>query len=297
MEVRQAVSLPLQAGNGRECYLVLDGLKLEPLEKWLYEHAETPVYEPIYLDTPLEGCRSISPCLVKLQDNDPLWKIFLQEGAESQWGWVFISSAPFDELLQHLRWLLFVEHPQEGEKVLRVGSPEVMKCLLNVECSPSTSELLGLFDAVWLPINEHGVVRWYQVNNEHSELAQRKERFPLQQMHLDALSPIAWQRFAQELAKHLDTFFADSPLLREQETSINAAKKIISITRELGFTGRRAHYYMANILGTYGEKALDEQSMPDIALELLRPDHRAPMERLKAAAEASQRRLNMEAQL
>lgn len=115
-------------------------------------------------------------------------------------------------------------------------------------------------------------------------------------MHLDALSQIAWRRFAQELAKHLETFFMGSPFIREQETSISAAERVICATRELGFAGRRAHYYMANILGAHGEKALDEDSMPDIAVELLQPDHRAPMERLKAAAEASQRRLNTEIQ-
>ncbi|WP_404464087.1 DUF4123 domain-containing protein [Vreelandella aquamarina] len=295
MEGLQAASLPLKADSyGQNRYLVLDGLKLEPLERWLYEHAEAPVYEPIYLGTSLEGCRSISPCLVKLEDNDPLWDIFLNKGAENQWGWAFGSSATFDELLQHLRWLLFVEHPQEGEKVLRVGSPEVMKCLLSGESLPSKSELLGVLDVVWLPNHEHGEVGWYQITNERSERSQRKERFLLQQDHLDALSQIAWRRFAQELAKHLDTFFSNSLLLREQGTSINAAHKVISVTRELGFYGRRAHYYMANILGAHGEETLDENVMPDIAVELLQRDHRAPMERLKAAAEASQRRLNTE---
>lgn len=292
MEKVQAGSFPLQAINGRNRYLVLDGLKLEPLERWLYEHTETPVYEPLYLGTALQGCRSISPCLVKLGDHDPLWDIFLKEGAKNQWGWAFVSAATFDELLQHLRWLLFVEHPQEGEKVLRVASPEVMKCLFSAESLPTKSELLGVLDAIWLPINEGEVVSWFQVTNERSAQSQRKEKFPLQQIHLEALSEIAWRRFAQELAKHLDIFFADSPLLREQGTSLSAAERVISATRELGFAGRRAHYYMANILGAYGEEALDKNAMPDIAVELLQPDHRAPMERLKAAVEASQRRLN-----
>lgn len=294
MEEGHTVSFPFRASYGRNRYLVLDGLKLEPLEKWLYEHAEAPVYEPIYLDTPLDGCRGISPCLLKLEDNDPLWDIFLTKGAENQWGWAFVSTATFDELLQHLRWLLFVEHPQEGEKVLRVGSPEVMKCLFSAEPQPSKSELLGMLDAIWLPSKERGVVRWYQVGNERSKHSQRKERFTLQQKHLDALSEIAWRRFAQELAKHLDTFFADSPLLLEQGTSINAADKVINVTRELGFAGRRAHYYMANILGAHGEEALDKNAMPDIAVNLLQSYPRAPMERLKAAAEASQQRLNTE---
>lgn len=295
MDRVQNVTVPTQNNRYQGMrYLVLDGLQLEPLEKWLYEQVESPVYEPLYLGTPLEGCRGISPCLVQIQDSDPLWKRFLEKGAEQQWGWGFASSATFDELLRHLRWLLFVEHPWEGEKILRVASPDVMHCLLSAEQQPSQSELLGGMDRVWLPINEYGAVNWYQVTNVRREAIQREARFPLQQAHLDALSKIAWQRFAHELANHLDTFFTQGAFIQEHGTPHVAAERVIQLTRELGFAGRRAHFYMANILGAHGEQALDEQALPDIAVVLRQSGQRAPMERLKAAAEVSQRLMNTE---
>lgn len=295
MEGLRAISSPVLSND--HClnrYLVLDGLQLEPLERWLYEQVESPAYEPLYLGTPLEGCRGISPCLVQLQDNDPLWKRFLESGVDGKWGWRLASSAGFDELLQHLRWLLFVEHPLEGEKILRVASADVMRLLLSAEMSPQQSELLGDMDKVWLPVNKHGEVSWYEVSNERTERLQRKERFQLQQAHLEALSHIAWERFAEELANHLETFFTPSAFIHEHGAPHFAAERVIHLTKELGFPGRRAHYYMANILGAHGERALDEHAMPDTAVLLRQPDQRAPMERLKAAAEVSSRLMNTE---
>lgn len=298
MEGLRAVSSPKHSnGHWLNRYLVLDGLQLEPLERWLYEQVESPAYEPLYLGTPLEGCRGISPCLVQLQDNDPLWKRFLESGVEGKWGWGFASSAKFDELLKHLRWLLFVEHPLEGEKILRVASADVMRLLLSAEMSPQQSDLLGNMETAWFPMNKHGEVSWYEVANERTERSQREVSFQLQQAHLEALSHIAWERFAEELSTHLDTFFASGVFLRAHGGPRLAAERVIHLTKELGFTGRRAHYYMANILGAHGEQALDEHAMPDMAALLQRPDQRAPMERLKAAAEASSRLMNTEKQV
>lgn len=295
MEGLRAIASPVHSNNHwLNRYLVLDGLQLEPLERWLYEQVVSPAYEPLYLGTPLEGCRGISPCLVQLQDDDPLWKRFLESGGDEKWGWGFASSAEFDGLLQHLRWLLFVEHPWEGEKILRVASADVMRRLLGAEPSPRQSELLGAMETVWLPVNKHGEVNWYEVSNERTERLPREAKFQLQQAHLDALSQIAWERFAEELANHLETFFTPGAFIHAHGAPHLAAERVIHLTRELGFTGRRAHFYMANILGAHGERVLDEHAMPDVAALLRQPDQRAPMERLKAAEEASFRLMNTE---
>ncbi|MBA2778002.1 DUF4123 domain-containing protein [Billgrantia kenyensis] len=276
----------------RKHYLLLDGIKLEPLEQWLYQHLDAPLYEPIYLHTPLAECRQISPCLVALEPGSPVWEAFLERGILEGWGWLFTTEASLEEAAEHLRWLLFVEHPLEGERILRTASPEVMRCLFEAELQPHRSQLLGVMEELWLPTVENSVVTWWHVAQaHHDEPLTRTARFSLQQAHLDSLSRIAWQRFAQELAHHLDTYFATGPLIRECGTAAQAAKQVIDTTRELGFFGRRAHYYMANILGAHGHVALDEQRMPDLARPLSQADGRPPMERLKAVA-AEARRLS-----
>lgn len=273
-------------------YLLLDGIKLEPLERWLYERLDDPVYELIYLDTPLAECRRISPCLVSLDKGISIWEAFIENGVKDGWGWLMASAAPQEDVVAHLRWLLFVEHPLTGEQILRVASPEVMKCLLEAEPQPAASALLGELDALWLPTHEDGEVAWWYLANARQGPVPRDARFVLQQAHLDSLSRIAWQRFTEELAQHLETFFVNGPLLRQYDTAITAAKQVIATTQELNYSGRRAHYYMANILGAHGHDALDEQTMPAVAKLLTQPDGRPPMERLKIAAAEAQRLAN-----
>ncbi|ABI55400.1 DUF4123 domain-containing protein [Alkalilimnicola ehrlichii MLHE-1] len=274
-------------GDGKH-YLLLDGIALEPLERWLYEHLDTPVYEPLYLHTPLEACRKLSPCLVALEPGSLVWERFLEQGAVESWGWLMASDASLEELAAHLRWLLFVEHPLEGEKILRLASAQVVHCLLEAEPEPSQSPLLGVIGALWLPIAEDDGITWRHLTNTQGEPVRHRKRFRLQPAHLESLSRIAWQRFAGELAQHLQAFFAHGPLISECGTAGMAARRVIDTTRELGFTGRRAHYYMANILGAYGPAALDEQRMPDLARHVTQTSG-TPMERLKAAATEARR--------
>ncbi|WP_249976816.1 DUF4123 domain-containing protein [Vreelandella olivaria] len=280
---------PLSDAQGQNHYLLLDGVVLQPLERWLYEQIDAPIYEPLYLGTPLQECRSVSPCLVKLARNDPLWERFITHGAQQGWGWALSSPASFDDLLQHLRWLLFVEHPHEGTQILCFSQPAVMQGLLEAELHPGRSSLMGAMEQVWIPVNAHGNVTWYSITNERADHAQRHERFRLQQAHLEAFSSLSWQRFSRELSEHLDTFFSDGLLLREHSTSLAAADSVIQLTKSLGFTGRRAHFLIANILGVHGKRALDKQAMPDIATLLTQPDGCAPMERLLAASAAAEK--------
>ncbi|WP_445010950.1 DUF4123 domain-containing protein [Vreelandella stevensii] len=273
---------------GLHHYLLLDGVKLQPLERWLYEQLESPHYEPLYLSTPLHECRRLSPCLVQLTHHDALWQTFMTEGASQGWGWAFSSSAPFDDILQHLRWLLFVEHPHNATQILCFSQPAVMHGLLEAEPDSTRSALLGPMQQVWIPVSVQDSVTWYAVDNARPEEVSHHERFRLQHAHLEAFKRLAWQRFSRELGAHLATFFSDGSLLREHGTAIAAAEHVIHVTQSLGFTGRRAHFHLANILGAHGDCALDAQVRPSIAAPLLQPDGRPPMERLLAASAAAE---------
>nr|WP_298378788.1 DUF4123 domain-containing protein [uncultured Halomonas sp.] len=269
-------------------FLLLDGIALEPLERWLYETHPTPEYEPLYLDTPLAGCRPVSPCLITLEAHSPIWTRFLDEGASREAGWLLTSHASREEVITHLRWLLFVQHPWQGEQVLRIASPRVMRYLLEAEPQPSRSPLLGPINALWLPSVEDQVVRWHRVTREQVELAEPQGRFALTERHCDSLSRIAWHRFRGELAAHLSSYFATGPLMHQAGSADEAAAVVIESTAELGFTGRRAHFYLANILGAHGLDALDETVLPDLAILLTQANAQPAMERLKSAATLAQ---------
>lgn len=269
--------------SGSQCFLLLDGIVLEPLERWLYEAQPSPDYEPLYLDTPLARCRKLSPCLVAVSIGDPTYTRFLEEAAITEAGWLLTSKAPLATLADHLRGLLFVDHPWHGEQILRLASPKVMRYLFEAEEQPSQSVLLGPIETLWLPEAEGGELRWSRIINERGTSTVCAERFILGERHCQSLSRIAWQRFRHELAMHLTTHFHTGPLLAKAGGAQGGADRVIEATRELGFSGRRAHFYMANILGQHGVEALDKTVMPELASLLSQPNAQPAMQRLKSA--------------
>lgn len=47
-------------------YLLLDGVKMEPVLKWVYQHIDNPEWYPLYKDTRYQDVIDLSPCLVKV---------------------------------------------------------------------------------------------------------------------------------------------------------------------------------------------------------------------------------------
>lgn len=285
--------------NQPDYYVLLDALTRPTLERWLYETLEAPDYELLYLKTPLKECREASPCLVALQGAPALWEAFLKQGAEQQWGWLLYSRAPRQQLLARLRWLLMVHHPLHGQQVLRLASPAVMHSLLNIKGGGSYTSLFGsVIERAWLPVKDSTSMTWWQVNQSDSlqetGLPTSASPLTLQEVHLSALAQVNWQRFQVTLAKHLQRYFPLGPLISHHGSAMEAAEQVITTTARLGFMGQRAHFYMANILGAHGNAALDVDRYPALAKLLLQPNHQAPMERLKAAANIAQQVLEQD---
>ncbi|MES3677520.1 DUF4123 domain-containing protein [Halomonas elongata] len=287
---------PVPSDRGGEClFVLLDGVTMEPVERWLYETHSSPVYEPLYLDTPLSGCRALSPCLVELEVGSPVFERFIEEEATKEAGWLLTSSEPMEVVADHLRRLLIVEHPWQGEQTLRVASPEVMRCLCEAESLQQTSFLMGPIKRLWLPEMQKQELVWHHFETDGEWLRDDlAERFQLTEAHWASLERIAWRRFRFELAEHLQTYFATGPWLSTFDGAEEAAGEVIELIVALGFHGRRAHFYLANILGAHGRSALDENVMPELARSLKIADGRPPMERLKSAVSLAQAQLNRE---
>lgn len=281
--------------RGERLFVLLDGVAMEPVERWLYETHPSPVYEPLYLDTPLADCRALSPCLIELEAGSPVFERFIDEEAAREAGWLMTSGEGLEVVADHLRGLLIVEHPWQGEQTLRVASPEVMRCLLEAEPAPAASSLLGPIERLWLPEAQGHDMAWHHLESDGERIRDRSVgRFQLTEAHCASLARIAWRRFRFELAEHLQAHFAKGPWLPAFDGADQAAGEVIELTAALGFHGRRAHFYLANILGAHGRSALEEETMPELASCLKVADGRPPMERLKSAVALAQARLNKE---
>ncbi|WP_394425053.1 DUF4123 domain-containing protein [Vreelandella stevensii] len=285
--------------NCADYYVLLDALTRPNLERWLYETLEAPDYELLYLKTSLKECREASPCLVALQGAPALWDAFVKNGGQQQWGWLIYSRVSRQALLDRLRWLLMVHHPVHGQQVLRLASPAVMHSLLNVEGGESYTHLLGsVIERAWLPVHNAVSTTWWQLDGsdawQATVLSSVAPPLVLQEAHLAALAQVNWQRFQATLARHLHRYFPSGPLIRHCGNAMEAAEQVIATTSRLGFQGQRAHFYMANILGAYGDAALDVDRNPSLTRLLLQPNHQAPMERLKAAVTLAQQALEQD---
>ena len=103
--------------------LLLDGVSIEKLPQRLYQWAQSPLFEPLYLGTPWAEVLDIAPCLVQIKTpNDPVLKQFLS-ASRQEWGYLVFSEHPWGDLVAHWRWLTSVWHPQGEEVLLRIADP------------------------------------------------------------------------------------------------------------------------------------------------------------------------------
>mgnify|MGYP003147184889 CR=1 FL=1 len=113
-------------------YLLLDGISVEALPRKIYEWSDSPEYEVLYLETPWVELSDVSPFLVKLHGkNDAILNEFLANQSQ-EWGYLIFSSKESEEVVQHLRKLISVEHPLGQSMLLRLADPAVANALFGL---------------------------------------------------------------------------------------------------------------------------------------------------------------------
>ena len=130
MPIHDLHQLPSDLPWDAPAYLLLDGVSVETLPKRLYEWAESPDFDVLYLETPWAELSDVSPCLISLSGpHDTALAAFVQNSHE-EWGYLLFSQASREALLKHLRWLVCVSHPLGEKMLLRLADPAVMHALL-----------------------------------------------------------------------------------------------------------------------------------------------------------------------
>ncbi|MEB0043116.1 MULTISPECIES: DUF4123 domain-containing protein [unclassified Pseudomonas] len=109
--------------------LLLGAVQVENLLKQLYQWADSPAVNVLYLGTRFAVLKHVSPCLVQIErEDDSILAQFL-ENLGQQWGYLLISDGPWEQLVAHLRWLISIEHPSGQEMLLRIASTDVADAL------------------------------------------------------------------------------------------------------------------------------------------------------------------------
>ncbi len=274
--------LPQELPWGTPAYLLLDGISVETLPKRLYEWAESPDFDLVYLETPWAELSDVSPCLVRLNgQHDPALAAFMQNSHE-EWGYLLFSNASRSSVIEHLRWLVCVCHPMGEKMLLRLADPAVMHALLDQAKKDNDPTLFGPIDQIIAADRVENT--WHRHQRPGSTIPMQYSRpYQLSETQLDLLGDVAFRSILIRLDAHMHEYF---PAYQSALNSTQRRQHLRSLAERaynLGFNSEYDITLYANIFGLLGVEALDKH--PDIAKLVNQTSSLTPSQRIEQAAE------------
>lgn len=282
MPIHDLHQLPSDLPWDAPAYLLLDGVSVETLPKRLYEWAESPDFDVLYLETPWAELSDVSPCLISLSGpHDTALAAFVQNSHE-EWGYLLFSQASREALLKHLRWLVCVNHPLGEKMLLRLADPAVMHALLNQAKEDNDATLFGPIEQI--VASDRIENAWHRHQRPGSTFITQQDRpYQLSDKQLDSLGDVAFRSILIRLDVHMRDYFPN------YQTTLNPTQRwqhVCSLAERaynLGFNSEYDITLYANIFGLLGADALDRH--PDIATLLHQPSSLTPTQRIEQAAD------------
>lgn len=192
----------------RNAFVLFNAINVAHLAKTLYQCRHDIDAHPVFLMTRFKDLVDKSPYLVAIADeHDPIYQLFL-EHAWQEWGLLLFSDDTTDALLQHLRWLLFVDEPGRNPTYLNISDPAVANALFGLHPQHTDKRLFG-------PINELYAVdlineRWVQhVRKGDAAAYQNLALYSLNPEQIQALGDADLRIKVVELEQHMRRFFPD----------------------------------------------------------------------------------------
>lgn len=279
-------ALPVDLPWSMQASLILDGVSLPNLPHKLYEWSPHPQFEPLYLGTDHEALLDLSPCLVRLTGrSDPVLDHYL-EHAKEECGFLLFSRAPWQEQVQHMRWLSRVQAPYGEEMLLRLADPAVFHALLAQPSTEANAGLLGPFECAVLPdaLEE----AWYEHRRPPEQWAPQNSPYRLSDEQLTRLGEVNFRSVIGKLDLHMQ---AQYPAYGSNWDRANRRAHLTGLAEdayEKGFCSEEDIFLYANIFGLLGSKALEAH--PDIAHLLEQRSTDTPSQRLHKAVAMAQGR-------
>jgi hypothetical protein len=266
--------------------LLLDGVNLPNLPHKLYEWSPQPEFEPLYLGTDHEALLDLSPCLVRLTGRiDPVVGHYL-EHAKEECGFLLFSQAPWQEQIQHMRWLSRVQAPHGEEMLLRLADPAVFHALMGEPDSAASISLLGPFELAAIPDALEGV--WHEHRQPPGQRAPQNSPYRLCDEQLTRLGEVNFRSVIGKLDLYMQTQY---PAYGSDWDRANRRTHLTDLAEDAyakGFCSEEDIFLYANIFGLLGSKALEAH--PDIAQLLEQRSTNTPAQRLHMAVEIAQGR-------
>lgn len=282
MSINDLRQLPAALPWDAPAYLLLDGISVENLAQRLYQWAESPDFEVLYLDTPWADLSDVSPCLVRLNgQQDPALVAFV-ENSHDEWGYLLFSHASRDELLSHLRWLVSVRHPLGEDMLLRLADPAVVHALFGQAARENDATLFGPIERV--VVADRIQACWHQHQCPGSAEVSRHDRpYLLSEAQLEMLGEVGFRGILIRLDEHLRDYFPDYQHALSQPERWQYLRALAERAYAQGFQSEHDITLYANIFGLLGEAAL--QTHTDIAELVGQASSLTPSQRIEQAAD------------
>ncbi len=105
-------------------YLVLDSIRIPDLLSECYKQ-ESPIMEQLYKGTAFEPLLDISPIILEVSPENPVFTRWLTEPEYSSSGILIQSNENLDAVIQHLQHIMQITPPQGLPRLFRFYSPRI----------------------------------------------------------------------------------------------------------------------------------------------------------------------------
>ncbi|MGK9066761.1 DUF4123 domain-containing protein [Stutzerimonas chloritidismutans] len=282
MSTHDSLSLPSDLPWDSPAYLLLDGISVKNLPKRLYEWAESPDFDVVYLETPWAELSDVSPCLVRLGGEHDTALAAFERNSHEEWGFLLFSHADRDALLKHLRWLVCVSHPSGEKLLLRLADPAVMHALLNQATQDNDATFFGPIEQIVAADRTESA--WHRHQRPSSTFITQQDRpYQLSDKQLDSLGDVAFRGILISLDGHMRDYFPHYQSTLNPTRRWQHLRALAERAYSLGFNSEYDITLYANIFGLLGADALDRH--PDIASLVNQFSSLAPTQRIEQAAD------------
>lgn len=235
-------------------YLLVDGVRLTDAELTLYKLCDAPRYVNLFAGTEWADMQKVSPLLVQVDANDPVTRAFLKTGLDAEWGFLLQSTATLDEIANHWRRFITVQHPLGHEVMLRFSDPAVARALLTNGWAGPESGFWGPVSAALLPDELDECWHCIQAPGGKRDEGERKPSDrALNDRLVDQLTAADHRQTLRTLMQHLKQYFPQRLALLPRSDTVRSLDQLISKAIDNGFTSESALTHWATVFGYHGD--------------------------------------------
>ncbi|MEE4308228.1 DUF4123 domain-containing protein [Pseudomonas alliivorans] len=264
----------------KNAYLLLNPINVPDLTRRMAEWELSGVRTMLFLQTRLRERLDASPALIQLEGpDDPMFVRFLAHAYE-EWGLLLFSPADRKTLIDHLRWLMFVEMPTGQTCYMNLSDTSLANALFGMHPAHFDNRLFGPIDRVYAP--DRMTEQW----GCHPRIGESAPHDPgvpyrLSAEQIEAFGDVMFRLTVVNLDQHLRLFFPDYLPDVSLKTRYEQVHRLASTAYEQGFKSEADIFHYANVVLFLADQP--EDSHPPIRALLRDTSELTPSQRIEQA--------------